>query len=121
MFYIKMTANCDLYGISLWKDNDNGNHAEFVHSVSDQKIRDAIRIIKRIVRKNWYSHCRPVFKQGAYYFWVTTSEKGHLRCLTIAEGPIPDNVSNQKYNYFKSKCEAVQLQVMLEKAVKRLP
>lgn len=121
MYYIKMTAECDFTNIELGNDNNNGDYSEYVCSTDEQIIRNAIDIIKKTVENEWLSGKHKPFQKGNKYYWVTTSSKGHLRHLTIQEGIIPDNVSNQKYNYFESLDEAIKLKDRLETTIKLLP
>lgn len=122
MFYIKMTTQCNLFDLGFGVYDGNGNNTEFIHSDNEHRIFEAIRIVKNTVRNNWYSHrIQPLFIKGAKYYWVTTSSPGHLRRLTIEEGPITDNVANLRYNYFQSREAAEELKVKMEKVIKRLP
>ena len=107
-YYLKMDENCNLYNLDIKKDVSGGNYINYVVSSDEKKLQNLILDVKNVMKSFWKSHGMQ-FIQGRYYWWITVDSKNHLKTIHCKGAIIPDNVNNQKYNYFETEHEAKQL------------
>lgn len=119
ILYIKQHYPCDRYNLTIGKQSSNGNLSAFVCFPNVTVLDSIVHDVQKTMGDYWQLTSPHPFVPGKRYWWITSPYSGWLRNVHCKSGVIPDNVVNQRFNYFENSSLADGLKSEIEKILQK--